>query len=97
VETAISTYRVGGLIESGRSERHPHSFFIPVAKTLRSLPKQDTHIYAGDYLTFVGFHCICSPVVPLNALYRRIDKACLAAATFHGSFPKFAQSIGDLE
>ncbi len=95
--TSISTYRLGGLAESGRSERHPQLFFTPVAKTLRSLPRGYTHIQASDDPIFVGFHCLCSPVVTLSVLDLRIDKTYLAVAAFHRSFPKFTLFISGLQ
>jgi hypothetical protein len=89
----ISTYRLGDLLESGRSERHPHSFFIPPAKTLRSLPKGHAHVQAPDDPFSAGFHCLSSPVVALGVLDLRIDKTYLAFAAFHRSFPKFTLFI----
>jgi len=94
VEGFISTYRFGGVIESGHSGRDSWSLLTSVAKTLRLLPesysytqpREDSYFhlcYFSRFLT-VAFFC----------LDLRFGKTCLVIATSHRYFPKLPKFIG---
>ena len=74
MEGFISTYRFGGVIESGRSGRDSWTHLTSAAKTLRPLPKGHSHTQPSQDYNFLRYYFSHSPVIPLSSFDLEISK-----------------------
>jgi hypothetical protein len=85
VEDFISTYRFGGVIESGHSGRDSWSLLISVAKTLRLLPESYSYTQPREDSYFDLWYFSRFLTVAFFCLDLRFGKTCLVIATSHSS------------